>query len=355
MTKCWTYLNIACERSWEPGLWLSKAEVGAITARQGVDLLGRDAETKVIVLVSKPPDPDVATILLATAQASGKPVVVNFIGYSAPARQLGNLHFANALSEAAEMAVELAEAGETVVASDSKVAAGEGQRYLRGLFSGGTLAYEALRGLQVALTPIYSNVPIHPSQKLEDPLTSQGHTVLDLGEDIFTVGRLHPMMDNDLRLRRLKLEAANPEVAMILLDVVLGEGAHHDPASELAPAIAEASEKYRVAFVVVLVGTDEDPQDIEAQRKALVEAGAKVFEDTVEAVSYISSKLGSCMAEKVVPVALEGLTAPLAAINVGIETFYDSLMAQDAKTVHVEWRPPAGGDEKLMSILAKMR
>ena len=74
---------------------------------------------------------------------------------------------------------------------------------------------------------------------MDDPLKSKAHTILDLGEDDFTVGRLHPMMDNDLRIRRLKQEAADPEVGMIVLDVVLGEGAHPDPASELAPVIAE--------------------------------------------------------------------------------------------------------------------
>jgi FdrA protein len=224
------------------------------------------------------------------------------------------------------------------------------------LFSGGTLALEALRGLEVSLTPLYSNVPIRESQRLADPLASQAHTVLDLGEDDFTVGRLHPMMDNDLRLRRLRQEAADPEVALILLDVVLGEGAHPDPASELAPAIAEVRNKHGVEVAAILVGTDEDPQDIAAQREKLAGAGAQVFEDTVEAVEAIGRRLASAPAgEEFTPVPLDHLTGPLAAINVGVETFYDSLAAQGAQVMQVDWRPPAGGDEKLMAILEKMR
>jgi FdrA protein len=163
------------------------------------------------------------------------------------------------------------------------------------------------------------------------------------------------MMDNDLRLRRLRQEAADPEVAVILLDVVLGEGAHPDPASELAPAIAEVRKKHGVEVVAVLVGTDEDPQDIAAQREQLAEAGAQVYEDTVEAVNFVNEQLASGPAAEITPVSLEHLTRPLAAINVGVETFYDSLTAQGAEVVHVDWRPPAGGDENLMAILEKMR
>ena len=130
---------------------------------------------------------------------------------------------------------------------------------LRALFSGGTLAYEALLNLQTSLDPIYSNIPIQPQQAMADITTSEAHTVLDMGEDDFTQGRLHPMMDNDLRLRRLRQEAADPEVAMIMLDVVLGEGAHPDPASELAPAIAEIKEARDIEVVAIVLGTDEDP------------------------------------------------------------------------------------------------
>ena len=167
---------------------------------------------------------------------------------------------------------------------------GEGP-YLRALFSGGTLAYEALLGLQTVLSPIYSNTPVRPEQQLTDSMVSQGHTILDLGEDEFTQGRLHPMMDNDLRLRRLQQEAADPDVGLVLLDVVLGEGAHPDPSSELAPAIERANKSREIEFVAIVLGTDQDPQDVDRQIEELTGAGARVFRETADAVDYISARL----------------------------------------------------------------
>ena len=131
-----------------------KSEVGAITAHQALDVLARDPDTKVSVLVSKPPSSDVATRLLAVAQATGKPVVVDFIGYAPPGRQLGSLYFATTLSEAAELAVEIGDQ-RLEIGPISNLQSQIPNRYLRGLFSGGTLAYEALLGLQAVLTPIY--------------------------------------------------------------------------------------------------------------------------------------------------------------------------------------------------------
>lgn len=335
-----------------------KAEVGAITALQSLDLLARDPATRVIVLISKPPAPEVAARLLAAARACGKPVVVDFIGYPPPARRLGRLRFAASLSEAAELAVALAsepgtEAGEA--ASQSPLSG----LYLRGLFSGGTLAYEAMLTLQAVLFPLYSNAPITPSQALPDPVTSRAHTILDLGGDEFTVGRLHPMLDNDLRLRRLKQEAADPQVGLILLDIVLGEGAHADPASELAPAVEQAlrdAGARGLEIVVMVIGTDEDPQGLAGQVERFRAAGAVVFDDPARALAYVAGRFGGA-AEAVGPaVALERLAqAPLAAINVGVESFHTSLLGQGAQSVHVDWKPPAAGNEKLAAILAKMK
>ena len=330
-----------------------KAEVDAITARQSLDLLARDPDTRVIVIVSKPPAPAVATRLLAAAQATGKPVVVDFLGYPPPGRQIGNLHFAATLAEAAELAAGLAAASEPPAPAAEQLAA----PYLRALFSGGTLAYEALLGLQALLAPLYSNLAANKDQQLADPLVSQAHTILDLGEDVFTVGRLHPMIDNDLRLRRLKQEAADPQVGLLLLDVVLGEGAHPDPAAELGPAIAAArAARAELEVVALVLGTDADPQGLEAQKQKLAEAGAVVVETTTAAVSHIAQRLGRAPAPVAPPVALDRLVqSPLAAINVGLESFAASLAGQGAQVVHVDWRPPAGGNEKMMALLAKMK
>ena len=386
---------------------LSQA-VGAVTARQGLDLLSRDPETRVIVLVSKPPSPQVADELQKGARSAGKPVVVDFIGYSPPSRQVDNLHFATSLDETAELAVKSVnwetgglvnwETGKLVDWETGKLGNREtghrstnlpiyrstnlpiyqstnlpiyqstslpfapGQRYLRGLFSGGTLAYEALLILQGYLSAVYSNVPLKKEHRLANSLVSQEHTIVDLGEDEFTVGRLHPMLDNDLRIRRLQQEADDPEVAVILLDVVLGYGAHPDPASELAPAITQARAKAAEAgrhleVVAVVVGTDEDPQDMDAQVRQLEEAGARVETSNEAAVHYVGRLLQSPISniQYLKPVDLSVLHQPLSAINVGLESFTESLMAQGAPVIQVDWQPPAGGNERLMAILERMR
>ena len=327
-----------------------KAAVGGITAMQALQLLRRDPHTKVIILVSKPPSDQTAAQLLNAAQNAGKPVVVNFIGYAPPGRRVGNLRFASGLTDAAELAVQIEAAGEQTLTDRQRPLTG----YLRGLFSGGTLAYEMLLGLQSILTPIFSNIPIRPEQQLPDIMTSQGHTILDLGEDEFTQGRLHPMMDNDLRLRRLRQETADPAVDLILLDVVLGEGAHPDPAVELAPAVA-AARKANKRVVAIVVGTEEDPQVLERQIAQLAEAGATVFLTVNGALDYIYNRLPPLDSD-FPAIALDAFSGSgLAAINVGLESFYDSIKAQGGTAVQVEWRPPAGGNEKLMAILAKMK
>ncbi len=344
--------------------------VGAVTARQAIDLFSRDPETKVIVLVSKPPAAKVADDLLQVARASGKPVVVDFIGYSPPARQMDNLHFVRTFDEAAALAVQLAarppaeEPGPELKLDRFA----SGQRYLRGLFSGGTLAYEALLILQDYLPVVYSNAPIKRGQNvLESSMVSREHTIVDLGEDEFTVGRLHPMMDNDLRIRRLYQEASDPETAVILLDVVLGYGAHPDPVGELGPAITQARTQAEKAgryldVVAVVVGTDEDPQDMQKQIEGLRAAGAKVETSNDAAVRYVGRVVQSLSRTAAQPVAklatsvdLAALQQPLAGINVGLESFAESLKAQDAGVIHVDWQPPAGGNEKLMAILERMK
>jgi FdrA protein len=330
-----------------------KAEVGAMTAQQAVDLLGKDPVTKVIVLVSKPPSPQVATRLLQAAQAAGKEVVVNFLGYPPPGRQLGDIYFATSLTETAEIAVHLAT---NVSTSFLSLERESHPGYVRGLFSGGTLAYEALLGLSAVLDHIYSNIPVRPEQELPDEMHSQGHTSLDLGEDDFTQWRLNPMMDNDLRLRRLRQETADPEVGFLLLDVVLGEGAHPDPASELAPAIAEAKAERGddLEVIAIVVGTEDDPQNLLNQIERLMAVGATVFPNTTEAVDYIFNRVPYEAANHPA-VDLAAFRGELTAVNVGLESFYDSLKGQGAAVVQVDWRPPAGGNEKLMGILAKMK
>ncbi len=307
------------------------AEVGGITALQALDLLRRDPETEVIVLISKPPAPEVAARLLGLARSAGKPVVVYFLGAPLPGRRIGNLHFAASLSEAAEIAAGKAEKGQQGLQGQQGQQGQQGS--LRGLFSGGTLAQEVLLGLSAILPP-------------------DRYQILDLGADEYTVGRLHPMIDQDLRLRLLRQEAADPRVTLILLDVVLGQGAHADPAGELGPAIQEArSRRPELEVAALVIGTDEDPQDLKHQIETLERAGARVFRTAGEMVDYAAQRFPAGESEGR-PVPLEPVGG---IVNVGLELFYDSLTAQGAPAIQVEWRPPAGGDERLAAILARMK
>lgn len=326
-----------------------KAEVGGSTMLQALDLLMHDPSTDRIVLISKPPEREVAAKLLRRAASGRKPVLVNFIGYAPPAAQLNNLHFVVGLQETAAAAVAL----ETTTNDPKHSAPLLFQGDIRGLFSGGTLALETYYGLRPFLPMLKSNISIDPAQQPGDVWHSSGHTLLDLGEDAFTQGRLHPMMDNDLRGRRLRQELKDPKTGLVILDIVLGDGAHPDPASELAPIIEEAKSSAQVAAVVV--GTDQDPQEIEKQSERMAQAGAVVFRSTRQLLEALVAALPQEHQFDASAVPLAHFSGDMAAINVGLESFFDQLDAQGVAAVHVDWRPPAGGNEKMMALLAKMK
>ena len=362
-------------------------EVQARSAQQALAVLKDDSQTEVIVIVSKPPSASVAQRLLAEAGACSKPVVVNFIGRQpTEGQEEGDacIRFARTLDETAEMVVGLSKSADSVHSKSNEpltlqtngaplqtVPIPRPQSFLRALYSGGTLAYEALYLLQDSLPFVRSNGPLPGGQPLDNPHRSQGHSVVDLGGDDFTVGRLHPMLDNALRVRRLLQEANDKETGLLLLDVVLGDGAHPDPASELAPAIkkaiALAAEDGRpLPVVTVVIGTDEDPQGLGRQIEQLEAAGAFVFARHDEAVRAVRDAFAGIVegrpatpperASVIRPDASDSrVSSGFAAINVGLESFADSLRAQGAEVVHVDWRPPAGGDDRLASLLTRLR
>jgi FdrA protein len=180
----------------------------------------------------------------------------------------------------ASMEAENAELADQARAPRRKLVSG--QRYLRGLFSGGTLCYEAQVVWQdMSIHPVYSNAALPGAPVLADPMRSLGHTAVDLGEEDFTFGRLHPMIDQEVRLRRLQQEARDPEVAAIMLDIVIGYGAHPDPAAELGPAVKKAHEAAKaggrnLCVVASVTGTEQDPQCLGRVVGDLERAGAMV-------------------------------------------------------------------------------
>jgi succinyl-CoA synthetase alpha subunit len=281
-----------------------KKEVGGIMMLMALQALQQDPATAVLVLISKPPAQEVARAVLEQASASSKPTVVCFLGGEMGLlAKVPNIIPSRTLQECSLLAARavrpetgdiqaLFKAEKTRLAKKAKGLRGKldgRQRYLRGLFSGGTLCYEAQVIWKDTLDdPVHSNAPLPGGLALPDSTKSLGHTAVDLGEEEFTVGRPHPMIDNDLRIRRLLQEARDPETAIIMLDVVLGYGAHPDPASELGPAIRQACSLAEAAgrelpVVASVTGTEGDPQGLRRTISALEGAGVIVCESNAAA------------------------------------------------------------------------
>lgn len=274
--------------------------IGGITMQQGITALAADPQTQIIVLISKPPEAEVAQKILELASTCGKRVVVDFIGADPTTIQHAGLYAARTLEETAYAACQLAEGlppGPPPVAlplelKEQAIRAARqlspDQRYLRGLFSGGTLCAESLLLLQELIGPVYSNIPLQAEYHLPDVWWSREHTVIDMGDDLFTRGRPHPMIDFRLRNERILQEAADPQTAVILLDIVLGYGSNLDPASELIPAIHRSRQVAHQAgreiiFVGSVCGTPGDPQNLTRQEAALREAGVLLAESNAQA------------------------------------------------------------------------
>jgi FdrA protein len=268
-----------------------KQEVGGVMFIEALKALAQDAGTRVILLVSKPPHPEVLERIRRVVKEIRKPVVSFFVG----ADEQGPA----TLEEAALVAVSLSSGEDPAKVSkrlavrddDSRRRAGieaarrkSGQKYVRGLFSGGTFCAEAQVLYRNTIPDLFSNAPVSTAQRLQDSLKSERNTVIDLGEDEFTVGRPHPMIDYTLRNRRILEEAADPETAVVLLDVILGYGSHPDPAGELGGVLREVCKK--VAVVCSVTGTDHDPQNRSLTIRRLEEAGALVMPSNAAACRW---------------------------------------------------------------------
>jgi succinyl-CoA synthetase alpha subunit len=270
---------------------LSKT-IGGIMMIEGIKRLEQDDETKVIVLISKPPNQEVSERVLKIAHQSSKPVVVNFLG-----GDIENQGFitAKTLEDAATTACALVQGKQAVknifTASSEKsdwdrLAAN--QKFVRGLYSGGTLSYEALILITPLLGEIFSNSPLKPHLKLENSNLSKDHTCVDMGAEEFVIGRPHPMIDYTLRNQRIIKEGNDPETAVILLDVVLGYGSHDNPAVELISPIqeikgnAERNGRY-LSVVASIVGTSLDHQEFQKQHKLLEDIGVIIMPSNAQA------------------------------------------------------------------------
>lgn len=291
-------------------------EVGGLMMFHALEALQCDPETKVLIAISKLPSAKIARKVESQLETGDKPVVVMFMGgdesAASKAKAGGKVHRAGSLHETSLIAAALVAGKDPAKAlaqhagkvrdlekkaQTLRIGLNPGQKYVRGLFSGGTLCDESVLIWSRRVSEVWSNRPRSPEYKLPDVHQSRGHCALDLGEEEFTVGRPHPMIDHDLRLRRLMSEAQDPAVAVIQLDVVLGFGAHPDPGGELSPAIAQcirsAKEHDRELIVVVSVtGTESDPQKLSQQQSKLEDSGAVVIESNAMAAELAALIVG---------------------------------------------------------------
>jgi len=280
-----------------------KKEVGGIMFIEAMKALAQDDETKIIVLISKPPHEEVLQKISDEIKKIKKPVIAILIGGNPkPLRNAGAIPAHN-LEEAAIYAASLSKGMEVekalnkielrdieILAQSEKLAKNCSGKYIRGLFSGGTLCDETQLILKDTIGYVYSNAPLNPDYQLKNLWKSEGNTILDMGEDEFTSGRPHPMIDFSLRNKRIIEEAENKEVAIILLDVVLGYGSHLDPASELVPAISKALEiSPKLLFICSVTGTNQDPQNRKEVIRKLEKAGALVMPSNVAASKLVGA------------------------------------------------------------------
>lgn len=385
---------------------LKNARVGGATMLMGIEALGADPATKTIVLVSKPPAPEVAQTVIAALEKTGKPAVVHFLGLKAQQTESSHIYWANNLEEAARLGALLAqgkavnstiekteawpfdETRETIDAILERETAGmnQEQKYIRGYYTGGTLADEAWLLLHALTGAVYSNNQTDPAFVPPDPKKSVGHTVVDLGDDVFTVGRPHPMIDPSTRTDRIEAEIQDPEIAIMLLDCVLGYGSHSDPAGALVPVLKRAKEAAKLrggylSIIASITGTDSDFQSYTQQKAKLEELGVIVMPSNYQAsrlAVMILDKIGaaqpvnpakpmSSLKQKASIAAFASAAQPGAAdkilslfkselkvINLGLEVFAENLAAQGVDVVHVAWEPPAKGDHVMIETLKKI-
>jgi FdrA protein len=263
---------------------LSEA-VGGRMARLAVRALADDPRTSAVLLVSKPPAPSSAQAVLT--ECTDTPTVAVFLGLEHMALPPG-MTSAPSLEAGARAAAELAGAGSPPLSGGlwERVAEVAGRLdptrvRVQGLFSGGTLCYEAQLVLQRHLGPVHSNEPLRKEHGL--PAPARAHVLLDLGAEEYTRGVPHPMIDLSTRLDLLRQQADDPSLAVVLLDVVLGHGSAEDPAGQLAPVCAELTAVDGPHVVAYVLGTEDDPQVYSRQRAALEEAGCLVTETNARA------------------------------------------------------------------------
>ncbi|GGI43023.1 acyl-CoA synthetase FdrA [Mammaliicoccus stepanovicii] len=342
-------------------------EVGAITMLDSIKALNQDPKVEVITVISKPPAKEVEDKVLNVLRNIEKPIVTLFLGHK-PEYTEANIYHAYTLEEAARVSVQLSNKEEPnftpSVLKDVEVKLDDEQKAIKGYYSGGTLASEAAMLIKDAL-----NVN---SDKAEGfALKAGDHEVIDLGDDMYTQGKPHPMIDPEKRIEMLETSADQASTAVIMIDNVIGYGSHDDMANELAPTISRIKAKVQeqgrdIAILATVVGTEHDHQGYEQQQQTLREAGAiicdtndqmvrtaielvggKVEQPVLEVKTFEPTKVDLKVDEKIMNL----INMKPSVINIGLKSFTEAIEQSCSEVVQFNWRPIAGGNEKLMKVL----
>lgn len=334
-------------------------EVGAMTFLKGVENLMDDDETEVILVLSKPPAKEVREKVEAYLKSLTKPVASLFLGET-PDSHFEGYYRAGTLEELAILGIDLLEnkKPETIV-SEAEIKDANGT--IKGLYTGGTLATEAALLIERGL-----NINEELTHEHGYILNHEGFEVIDLGDDEYTQGKPHPMIDPTARLPYILKAAEDKNTKVIVLDVVLGFGANEDPASTLVETIKEVkSTRPDIGVVTTICGTKQDPQNINEQEQQLKDVGATVFHSNRQALDHALGLIGKKIDYKEKPVLpLEKISVDLdlgeknnllndklQIINIGLESFANNLKSFDAKYVQYNFTPIAGGKKELMRAL----
>lgn len=323
------------------------AEVGGISGLTALKMLAADKQSQVITFISKPPADTVRINVIAAMKKINKPIVALFLGAKADKPCDGNIYFANTLDEAARLSAQLAnvekQADSTYAAVDKKIL---------GLYTGGTLASEAAMLLAEKL-----DVTVSKDHHKGIMLDAKGHTIIDLGDDYYTVGRPHPMIDPSIREQEITHLGDRIDVGVLLLDLVIGYGANANPAESIISGVEKARKKRTdnqpLNVIATVTGSEQDPQVRSLQIKALREADIIVMDNLPEAVllaKKLITQAASSSSEKTYP-----LLDSVAVINAGLRSFAEDLQSAGVPVVHYQWAPIAGGNEKLAHILKKLQ
>lgn len=282
-------------------------QVGGITTLTALDALEGDPQTEVIVLISKPPGTTTLAKVSERLASCAKPAIACFIGAETQEAAVGPFICVASIDDAVNEAIRIAGAG-TAKGPEAEAKArlkrpaqdsprwNDDQKYLRGVFAGGTFCYQSQHVLQSAGFSIHSNAPLAEDSRLSDSNTSVEHTIVDMGADEYTTGRPHPMMEGSSRAQRIVRESEDPQTAILLLDFILGYNSSSDPVGELLEAIATAQHNAKarggeLPVVASVCGTDLDPQPRADQIKKLVRAGVVVFDSNFAATEHCAGLL----------------------------------------------------------------